>query len=504
MKKIVDAVTGHRVSAVQFVPGFFVRVTFSTVQDRHDVFRYGVEIDGVKIPLTEAESTTRFVYVHHCPVEVSDAAVKDALSAYGEVLSVESCYYKGTSILTGSRIAKMSLEDVIPWKVCVYRYPCRVWYRDQPVSCRICASTDHRASDCPLRGKCCKCRQPGHFARDCAQSTEPVRVLSSSPEEMDVVSDVTAAPDPDRRSTKRFRSESSHASDDCSGQTAPVDVPVSSNASCQSIDVSPPSVPPSGVSPEDVPKSVSPNALVLREGDHLNVIDLGRLTRRCVVEDSATPEMYRECFYLDPTIKDVLPVMSVFPLGRDPLPALKFLSPDVSPAKFPAKSTVAEGSAPAAPSPAVPIVAAVDPGPVSSAPVTPTAEPPSAVPVAAPPVQRASPSCLMITAVPHDSSRPQWCTRLPVDFHRLLQKTNHSDGCQDHSFKVMNTVYDLGENTFRLLCGKFSFDKLRCRSPRVKKTESDFPGPAAIDLPCLAADVVPSVFPAPPQAPAEP
>ena len=63
VKKIVDAVTGHRVSAVQFVPGFFVRVTFSTVQDRHVVFRYGVEIDGVKIPLTEAESTTRFVYV---------------------------------------------------------------------------------------------------------------------------------------------------------------------------------------------------------------------------------------------------------------------------------------------------------------------------------------------------------------------------------------------------------------------------------------------------------
>ena len=431
----------------------------------------------------------------------------------------QSCYYEGTSILTGSRIAKISLEDVIPSKVYVYRYPCRVLDRDQPVSCRICDSPDHRASDCPLRGKFRKCRQLGHFACDCAQSTEPVRVLSSSPEEMDVVSDVTAAPDPDRRSTKRFRSvsESSHASDDCSGQTAPVDVPVSSDASCQSIDVSPPSFPPSGVSSEDFPKSVSPNALVLREGDHLNVIDLGRLTRRCVVEDSATPEMYRECFYLDPAIKDVLPVMSVFPLGRDPLPSLKFLSPDVSPAKFPAKSTVAEGSAPAAPSPAVPIVAAVDPGPVSSAPVTPAAEPPSAVPVkysvAAPPVQRASPSCPMITAVPHDSSRPQWCTRLPVDFHRLLQKTNHSDGChivresylqQDHSFKVMNTVYDFGENTFRLLCGKFSFDELRCRSPRVKKTESDFPGPAAIDLPCLAADVVPSVFPAPPQAPAEP
>ena len=426
VKKIVDAVTGHRVSAVQFVPGFFVRVTFSTVQDRFDVFRYGLEIDGVKIPLTEAESTTRFVYVHHCPVEVSDAAVKDALSGFGEVLSVESCYYEGTSILTGSRIVKMSLEDIIPSKVYVYRYPCRVWYRDQPISCRICDSPDHRASVCPLRGKCRKCRQPGHFARDCTQSTEPVLALSPSPEEMDVASDATTAPDPDRRSVKRFRSvsESSHTSEDCSGQTAPVD-----DDSCQSIDVSPPSVPPSGLSPEDVPKSVSPNALVLRDGDFLNVIHLGRLTRRCVVEDSATPEMYRECFYLDPAVKDVRPGMSVFPPGRDPLPALKFLSPDVSPAKFPAKSPVAEDSVSVAPSPAVPIVAAgpvssdpvisaaeppsaalvkssVAAGPMSSAPVIPAAEPPIAAPVkssvAAPPVQRASPSCPMVTAVPRD------------------------------------------------------------------------------------------------------
>ena len=69
---------------------------------------------------------------------------------------------------------------------------------------------------------------------------------------------------------KRFRSvsESSHTSDECSGQPVPDDVPpsaVSSDASCQSLDVSPPSIPPSGAPLEDVLKSVSPNALVLRE-----------------------------------------------------------------------------------------------------------------------------------------------------------------------------------------------------------------------------------------------
>lgn len=134
---------------------------------------------------------------------------------------------------------------------------------------------------------------------------------------MDVVdrstaSEDTVTPDPDCRSTKRFRpvSESSHTSDECSSQPVPDDVPpsaVSSDASCQSLDVSPPSIPPSGAPLEDVLKSVSPNALVFREGDHYDVIDLDHLTRRCVVEESATLKC---TVYLDPFIKDVLPVMS--------------------------------------------------------------------------------------------------------------------------------------------------------------------------------------------------
>ena len=170
-KKIVDAVSGHRVAAIQFVPGYYVRVTFGTTQDRHDVLRYGVEIDGVDIPLIEAESTTSYVYVHHCLVEVSDNAVKDVLPGYGDVVSFEPVYYDGTAIVTGSRIVKMAARDEIPPKIYIYRYPCRV-NRDQPLLCFICDSPEHLASDCPLRDKCRKCRQPGHFARACTASSE--------------------------------------------------------------------------------------------------------------------------------------------------------------------------------------------------------------------------------------------------------------------------------------------------------------------------------------------
>ena len=42
----------------------------------------------------------------------------------------------------------------------------KVWYRDQPLQCDIC-NGNHKVSECDLRGKCRRCRQEGHFSRNC-------------------------------------------------------------------------------------------------------------------------------------------------------------------------------------------------------------------------------------------------------------------------------------------------------------------------------------------------
>ena len=53
---------------------------------------------------------------------------------------------------------------------------CRVWYKSQPLVCDIC-SNNHKAADCPLRGKCRPCHQAGHFVRD---YPEPVWFIPGS------------------------------------------------------------------------------------------------------------------------------------------------------------------------------------------------------------------------------------------------------------------------------------------------------------------------------------
>lgn len=125
-EKIVSAAEGRTIVAVQFVPGWFVRVMFRFLEDRQDIFRDGLVIDGVNVPLIEAEPSTCLVYVHHCPVEVPSSVLENVLSAYGDVVSIEPCYYNNTPVLTGSRVVKMSLRRDVPPRIYVLRYPRRV------------------------------------------------------------------------------------------------------------------------------------------------------------------------------------------------------------------------------------------------------------------------------------------------------------------------------------------------------------------------------------------
>ena len=502
LSKLVSVLRGHALAAVQFMPGYYVRVTFDEFESRQAVFRDGLCIDYVSVPLIEAEQSVRFVYLHHCPVEVPDPVINAVFSDFGAVLDILPVRHPGSDILTGSRIVKMSLQEPIPSKLRVLRFPCRVWYRGQPVSCYICDQSDHVAAACPLRGLCRSCRQPGHLARDCPGVSESPPAHMPTPD--DPAPD--AAPVDTLSSVRRAAKRSSSAvvdvvSDSCpvaksaavaadpvvesvpaesvSAESVTADpVPESAVDPAVSVEPADPAVPASVVaplesadavavdlavadsseSPDDVaakpsasapavPSGYSSDAVFVDDG----VIDLGRLTRRCVTGDSATPDMYREVFYSDEKFRGVLPVYSVFPPGRPPLPNDGVLDPGVAPASFCFF-------------------------PRCAAPVLP-----------------------MEVVVLARSSRPRWIEKIPG-----FPKSRFSYSKDAHlTYEVWNDsgesfpgIFDFSYLTYRVVTDQLTFeeDRARCTRPRDPSKIPPF-GVVAVDLPSLSSDVVPAFFP---------
>ena len=154
-------------SCIQFVPKWFVRVTFKTFDARQAVLQSGIAIESSRLTAFKADPVTVEVSLEHLPFEVADEDLCQALSPFGTVHNVCLQTYADSGIFTGTRILTMSLASDVPVKPHVLGYPFHVFYHDEPRPCPICHSDGHCAASCSLRNQCCLCLQPGHFARDC-------------------------------------------------------------------------------------------------------------------------------------------------------------------------------------------------------------------------------------------------------------------------------------------------------------------------------------------------
>ena len=166
--KICACFEEGEVVSVQFMPARSVRVTFSSEAVKRVVLNSpSLTVDGIDCPVRGGGPRPENVLIYRYPYEADVNDLKTVLSQFGVVHDVK--YRSWThlnGVMDGSRLVRMTRSDVIPRTILINGMQCKAWYRGMPVTCDICEGS-HKAQDCPFKGVCMRCRQPGHVQLFC-------------------------------------------------------------------------------------------------------------------------------------------------------------------------------------------------------------------------------------------------------------------------------------------------------------------------------------------------
>lgn len=158
----------HPIDAIQIVPGGVCKVTFKSRESKISLCgQETLAFGGVDCRVLNYAKRITKVQIHYYPVEADLDPLGNVLAQYGVIKKHRFQHWADmTEISTGTRLFDMVLNRDIPRTLKVGQSRVKVWYRDQPLQCDIC-SGNHKVSECDLRGKCRRCRQEGHFSRNC-------------------------------------------------------------------------------------------------------------------------------------------------------------------------------------------------------------------------------------------------------------------------------------------------------------------------------------------------
>ena len=170
----VNSYPQFKIKSIQQASGRVARVTFDKecVEAKETIEALDeVTIHGVQCLVLKPEPSAprlQHVLVYQYPYEFPNDSVATVLDKFGAVKEVLYQHWTNLpEVSTGTRIVRMVLDKDIPRFLFIRGIRCKVWYRDQPLTCDICSKGGHKASACPDKGKCLRCHKPGHVARHC-------------------------------------------------------------------------------------------------------------------------------------------------------------------------------------------------------------------------------------------------------------------------------------------------------------------------------------------------
>ena len=153
---------------IQILPQGIARITFRDAAAKQNLLRHDKISLGGRSCKIFAERRFVTVQVHHYPSEAFDCHVEKVLMGFATVKGVKRQHWVGLpDVQTGTRLVDIFLDKHVPHNLVIGGFNCKMWYRGQPVTLDLCGEIGHVLSQCPIHGKCRRCREPGHLARDC-------------------------------------------------------------------------------------------------------------------------------------------------------------------------------------------------------------------------------------------------------------------------------------------------------------------------------------------------
>ena len=142
------------VHSIQFLPGGSFRASFSSPEHKVRIESNGRFNIGSHECVVQATGPPQVdVYVHYYPFEAPDADIRSVLFKFGQIKGLRyQSFQRYSNVKTGSSIVRMVVEREIPFQQSIRSYPCRVWYKGQPIRCNICREVGHLAASCPNKG----------------------------------------------------------------------------------------------------------------------------------------------------------------------------------------------------------------------------------------------------------------------------------------------------------------------------------------------------------------